>query len=369
MVPLLRQTGNGKSSEDLYLKASLMNFNSVFQSLTELFPQIDARILRTVAREHPTDADEAAAVVISEVVPLFPQEWEDHVRKRILHHLPLCKEPETQHDDDALSQWLHPSHLPQSYLALLNEEEEEKATPDLKPLLDYAVKKVVLPSRDAATGARREVRTIYSASNKTASSVVKPSIRVQSQTNNEQLSGSSSKVPVAGRSQRKAAYPWSNYSEKLRSWKKRSSDFSQLHGQCKYVPSWQSNQRKCKSYTTERERKQRIDDNIKALAKLLPHEVKEDSSEVILNEIVDHVKLLQLEMKELSLNRLGGEPISHPMTFIEGFGHYIHHEEMMTKPLEEMMEDLLANDPDAAARLLESKGLYLMPLSSVQELC
>lgn len=54
---------------------------------------------------------------------------------------------------------------------------------------------------------------------------------------------------------------------------------------------------------------------------------------------------------------------------IKGFGHYIHHEEMMTKPLEEMMEDLLANDPDAAARLLESKGLYLMPLSSVQELC
>uniref|UniRef100_M4E6E8 BHLH domain-containing protein n=1 Tax=Brassica campestris TaxID=3711 RepID=M4E6E8_BRACM len=327
-----------------------MNFNSVFQSLTELFPQFDERILRTVAREHPTDADEAAAVVISEVVPLFPQEWEVHVPKRKLHHLPPCKvEPETQHED-ALSQWLHPSHLPQSYLALLNEEEEEeKATPDLKPSLDYAVKKVVLPSRDAAAGARREVRTIYSASNKTASSVVKPSIRVQSQTNNEQLSGSSSKVPVAGRSSRKAAHPWSNYSEKLRSWKKRSSDFSQLHGQCKYVPSWQPNQSKCKSYTTERERKQRIDDNIKALAKLLPREVKEDSSEVILNEIVDHVKLLQLEMK--------------------GFGHYIHHEEMMTKPLEEMMEDLLANDPDAAARLLESKGLYLMPLSSVQDLC
>ncbi|WZZ00751.1 hypothetical protein YC2023_073079 [Brassica napus] len=327
-------------------------------------------ILRTVAREHPTDADEAAAVVISEVVPLFPQEWEVHVPKRKLHHLPLCKvEPETQHED-ALSQWLHPSHLPQSYLALLNEEEEEeeKSTPDLKPLLDYAVKKVVLPSRDAAAGARREVRTIYSASNNTASSVVKPSIRVQSQTNNEQLSGSSSKVPVAGRSSRKAAHPWSNYSEVIK-FIALLNDFSQLHGQCKYVPSWQSNQSNCKSYTTERERKQRIDDNIKALAKLLPHEVKEDSSEVILNEIVDHVKLLQLEMKELSLNRLGGEPISHPMTFIEGFGHYIHHEEMMTKPLEEMMEDLLANDPDAAARLLESKGLYLMPLSSVQDLC
>ncbi|KAL0863115.1 hypothetical protein Bca101_042233 [Brassica carinata] len=347
-----------------------MNFTSVFQSLTELFPQvdvIDARILRTVAREHPTDADEAAAVVISEVVPLFPLEWEeDHLKKRKLHDLPFCKveEPEMQHDD-ALSQWLHPSQLPQSYLALLNED-------DATPLLDYSVKKVVLPSRDAATGARRQVRTIYSASNKTASSVVKPSIRVQSRTNNEELSGSSSKVPVSRRSSRNAVvHPWSNYSEKLRSWKKRSNnrDFSQLHGQCKYVPLTQSNQSTCRSYNTERERKQRIDDNIKALAKFLPREVKDDSSEVILNEIVDHVKLLQLQMKELSLKRLGGEPITHPMTFIEGFGHYIHHEEMMTKPLEEMMEDLLANDPDAAARLLESKGLYLMPLSSVQGLC
>ncbi|XP_018493414.1 uncharacterized protein LOC108863478 isoform X1 [Raphanus sativus] len=357
-------------------QTSPMNFNTVYQSLTALFPQIDARILRTVAREHPTNADEAAAAVTSEVVPLFPQEWEDHVKKRKLLDLPLCKvEPEMQHDD-ALSQWLHPSQLPQSYLALLNEEEEEEeeATPVVKPSLDYAVKKVVLPSRDAAaTGARGEVRTIYSASNGTASSVVKPSIRVQSYTDNEELSGSSSKDPVAGRSSRKEVVPpWSNYSEKLRSWKKRSNnrDFSQLHGQCKYEPSWQSNQSKCRSYYTERDRKQRIDDNIKALAKLLPHEVKEDSSsEVILNEIVDHVKLLQLQMKELSLNRLGGEPISHPMTFIEGFGHYIHHEEMMTKPLEEVMEDLLSNDPDTAARLLGSKGLYLMPLSSAQDFC
>ncbi|KAJ0242071.1 hypothetical protein HA466_0213930 [Hirschfeldia incana] len=352
-----------------------MNFNSVFQSLLELFPQIDERILRSVAREHPTDADAAAAVVISEVVPLFPQEWEDHLslrHRKLLHDLPLCKveEPEMQHDD-ALSQWLHPSQLPQSYLALLNEKEEEEATPPL----DYAVKKVVLPCRDdaaAATGARRDIRTVYSAaSNKTASSVVKPTIRVQGR-HNEQLSGSSSNLPVARKSSRSAAQPWSNYSEKLRSWKKRSNnrDFSQLHhGQCKYLPSKQSNQSTWKGYHSERERKQRIDDNIKALAKLLPHEVNEDSSEGILNEIVDHVKLLQLQMKELSLNRLGGEPITHPMTFIEGFGHYIHHEEMMTKPLEEMMEDLLANDPEAAARLLESKGLYLVPLSSVQNLC
>lgn len=41
----------------------------------------------------------------------------------------------------------------------------------------------------------------------------------------------------------------------------------------------------------------------------------------------------------------------------------------MTKPLEEVMEDLLSNDPDTAARLLGSKGLYLMPLSSAQDFC
>ncbi|EOA40060.1 hypothetical protein CARUB_v10008752mg [Capsella rubella] len=46
-----------------------MGFGSVYRTLTELFPQIDARILRAVAIEHPKDADEAAAVVLSEILP------------------------------------------------------------------------------------------------------------------------------------------------------------------------------------------------------------------------------------------------------------------------------------------------------------
>jgi hypothetical protein len=41
----------------------------------------------------------------------------------------------------------------------------------------------------------------------------------------------------------------------------------------------------------------------------------------------------------------------------------------MAKSLEEVMEDLLTKDFDAAANLLESKGLYLTPLSSVQGSC
>lgn len=38
-----------------------------------MFPlQIDARMLRAVAIEHPKDADEAAAVVLSEILPSLP---------------------------------------------------------------------------------------------------------------------------------------------------------------------------------------------------------------------------------------------------------------------------------------------------------
>ncbi|CAH2043403.1 unnamed protein product [Thlaspi arvense] len=361
-----------------------MGFNSVFQSLTELFPQIDSRILRTVANEHPADADEAAAVVISEVVPLLSQNWayDFNQPENKKFKAPLdCKveEDDVQNEDGSLSlsQWLQPSMLPQSYLAFLNDE----STPDEneKPPLDYVVKEVVLPSRDAPTGPGLGggIRTLYSASenggtcsDKTASSMVKPSIRVQSRTSND-LSGSSSKAPVAGRSPRKSTHPWSqNYSEKLRSWKKRcNSNNNRDNDESKDVPSKKFYKDKNKCYNTERNRKQRIGDNIKALAELLPHEVEEDTSESILNDIVDHVKLLQLQMKELSRSRLVGEPITHPMTFVEGYGHYIQHEEAMTKPLEEMMEDLLANDPDAATSLLESKGLYLMPLSSAQGFC
>ncbi|KAF8053290.1 hypothetical protein N665_1436s0006 [Sinapis alba] len=48
-----------------------MGSKIVYRSLIELFPQIDARILKAVAIEHPKDADVAAAVVISEIVPKF----------------------------------------------------------------------------------------------------------------------------------------------------------------------------------------------------------------------------------------------------------------------------------------------------------
>ncbi|XP_050237677.1 uncharacterized protein LOC126687241 isoform X1 [Mercurialis annua] len=46
-----------------------MGFTTVYRSLLELFPQVDARMLKAVAIEHPKDPDLAAEIVISEVLP------------------------------------------------------------------------------------------------------------------------------------------------------------------------------------------------------------------------------------------------------------------------------------------------------------
>ncbi|PON65777.1 Ubiquitin system component Cue [Parasponia andersonii] len=46
-----------------------MGFNSVYRSLQEIFPQIDARILKAVAIEHSKDADAAADGILTDVLP------------------------------------------------------------------------------------------------------------------------------------------------------------------------------------------------------------------------------------------------------------------------------------------------------------
>ncbi|MED6131741.1 hypothetical protein PIB30_012444 [Stylosanthes scabra] len=48
-----------------------MGFNSVYRSLQDIFPQVDARILRAVAIEHPKDADQAAEIVLTEIIPFI----------------------------------------------------------------------------------------------------------------------------------------------------------------------------------------------------------------------------------------------------------------------------------------------------------
>ncbi|KAK3193861.1 hypothetical protein Dsin_025171 [Dipteronia sinensis] len=48
-----------------------MGFNSVYRFLMEIFPQIDSRLLKAVAIEHSKDADAAANVVLTEILPFW----------------------------------------------------------------------------------------------------------------------------------------------------------------------------------------------------------------------------------------------------------------------------------------------------------
>ncbi|KAM7256664.1 hypothetical protein ACFE04_012405 [Oxalis oulophora] len=122
-----------------------------------------------------------------------------------------------------------------------------------------------------------------------------------------------------------------------------------------------------KAVNTDRLRRERIAERIKALEGLLPHPVEGNQAAVI-DEVVDLIKYLQLQVKELSRSRLGGEPTITPFIFLEGFGHYVHQDQMMNEPLEEMIGNLLENDLAGATQLLENKGLYMMPLSLVEAL-
>lgn len=53
---------------------------------------------------------------------------------------------------------------------------------------------------------------------------------------------------------------------------------------------------------------------------------------------------------------------------LQGYGHYILREQMLNEPLEEMMGKLLEVNPSAASRLLESRGLVIMPTNLVEGL-
>ncbi|KAL9251717.1 hypothetical protein AKJ16_DCAP00017 [Drosera capensis] len=50
-----------------------MGFNMVYRSLVELFPQVDIRVLKAVAIEHPKDVEGAVEVILTEVVPYIRQ--------------------------------------------------------------------------------------------------------------------------------------------------------------------------------------------------------------------------------------------------------------------------------------------------------
>ncbi|XP_043714954.1 uncharacterized protein LOC122663339 [Telopea speciosissima] len=55
-----------------------MGFSSVFRSLQEVFPQVDTRVLKAVAIEHPKDADAAVECILFEVLPYLRIQSESH---------------------------------------------------------------------------------------------------------------------------------------------------------------------------------------------------------------------------------------------------------------------------------------------------
>ncbi|RYQ97089.1 hypothetical protein Ahy_B08g093081 [Arachis hypogaea] len=109
-----------------------------------------------------------------------------------------------------------------------------------------------------------------------------------------------------------------------------------------------------------------IADILKALHDLLPNQA-EGSQAYILDDIIDHVKYLQLQLKELSGSRLQAESTAIPLVFHEGYGHYID-QQKLNEPLEEMMGKLLEENPASASQLLENNGLVLLPMELVQDL-
>ncbi|XP_042495107.1 transcription factor bHLH7-like isoform X3 [Macadamia integrifolia] len=106
----------------------------------------------------------------------------------------------------------------------------------------------------------------------------------------------------------------------------------------------------------------RISGGINTLRELLPHS-EEGSKASVLDDTIDYIKYLQLQIKMLSQSRLGGEAAAAPFTHLEGYGHYLFHQEMLNEPLEEMIGKLMELDIATATQLLDSKGLSVIPIA------
>lgn len=115
-----------------------------------------------------------------------------------------------------------------------------------------------------------------------------------------------------------------------------------------------------KASDADRRRRTRIATALDALEDLLPQS-KEGNKTNVVDDCIDYIKYLQLHMKELSQNRLVTEPTSNHLTYLEGYGYYLVDENSASGPLQDMLGKLLESNPSAAIKLLESKGLYIMP--------
>ncbi|KAK4764358.1 hypothetical protein SAY87_013796 [Trapa incisa] len=126
----------------------------------------------------------------------------------------------------------------------------------------------------------------------------------------------------------------------------------------------------------ERLRRERIAERMKALQELVPNANKTDKASM-LDEIIDYVKFLQLQVKVLSLSRLGGAAAVAPLVadisseggdggdYVQNGGGRSSSEsagDTLTMT-EQQVAKLIEEDMGSAMQYLQGKGLCLMPIS------
>ncbi|KAJ6953750.1 hypothetical protein NC652_005473 [Populus alba x Populus x berolinensis] len=123
----------------------------------------------------------------------------------------------------------------------------------------------------------------------------------------------------------------------------------------------------------ERLRRERIAERIRALQELVPSVNKTDRA-AMLDEIVDYVKFLRLQVKVLSMSRLGGAGAVAPLvTDIplspvedetgEGGRNQLAWEKWSNDGTERQVAKLMEENVGAAMQFLQSKALCIMPIS------
>lgn len=123
----------------------------------------------------------------------------------------------------------------------------------------------------------------------------------------------------------------------------------------------------------ERLRRERIAERMKALQELVPSINKTDRA-AMLDEIVDYVKFLRLQVKVLSMSRLGGAGAvaqlvaDVPLSAVEGEDREGGASEQAwdkwsNDGTEQQVAKLMEEDVGAAMQFLQSKALCIMPIS------
>ncbi|GMH27296.1 hypothetical protein Nepgr_029139 [Nepenthes gracilis] len=124
----------------------------------------------------------------------------------------------------------------------------------------------------------------------------------------------------------------------------------------------------------ERLRRERIAERMKALQELVPNTSKTDKASM-LDEIIDYVKFLQLQVKVLSMSRMGGAAVEAPLVAdissqVADAGWRRNAAQTAAvgandnlSVAEHQVAKLMEEDMGSAMQYLQGKGLCLMPIS------